>query len=210
MLLLTPLLAAVTRAFWSPCGVATWKSAAPWLIGASNRPAPARRTTKVGIFSSRIFDWFDFGNRTVHCKRGVTYSRPDTGTGMPSLERFRARPMSACSEPCPVGQNYQFCGRTAAKAANQFVVLVTYVFFGTFGFKQTQPPHCKHEVVRGNARDEQEPDANERRSPALVVAALAPVLRGQPGRNPGDNDVTTRHLSGRSVRVLAFGLASLP
>ena len=44
----------------------------------------------------------------------------------------------------------------------------------------------------------------------LVVAALAPVLRGQPGRNPGDNDDTTRHLSGRSVRVLAFGLAFMP
>jgi hypothetical protein len=44
---------------------------------------------------------------------------------------------------------------------------------------------------------------------ALVVAALAPALRGQVGGNPGDNDDTTRHLSGRSVRVLAFGLAFL-
>jgi hypothetical protein len=35
-------------------------------------------------------------------------------------------------------------------------------------------------------------------------------LRGQSGRNLGDNDGTTRHLSGRSVRVLAFGLAFLP
>ena len=41
----------------------------------------------------------------------------------------------------------------------------------------------------------------------LVVTALATVLRGQAGRNAGDNDDTTRHLSGRSVRVLAFGLA---
>jgi hypothetical protein len=48
---------------------------------------------------------------------------------------------------------------------------------------------------------------HERRSLALVVAALATVLRGQPGRNPVDNDDTTRHLSGRSVCVLAFGLA---
>ena len=45
--------------------------------------------------------------------------------------------------------------------------------------------------------------------PSLVVTALAPVLRGQPGRNPGDNDDTTRHLSGRSVRVLAFLLRFL-
>jgi hypothetical protein len=43
--------------------------------------------------------------------------------------------------------------------------------------------------------------------PPLVVAASATVLRGQPGRNPGDNGDTTGHLSGRSVRVLAFGLA---
>jgi len=50
------------------------------------------------------------------------------------------------------------------------------------------------------------PGAENGVSPALVVAALAPVLRWQPGRNPGDNDDTTRHLSGRSVRVLAFHL----
>jgi hypothetical protein len=48
------------------------------------------------------------------------------------------------------------------------------------------------------------------RKPSLVVTALLPVLRGQPGRNPGNNDGTTRHLSGRSVRVLAFGLAFMP
>jgi hypothetical protein len=54
------------------------------------------------------------------------------------------------------------------------------------------------------------PEVNERRKPSLAVAALAPVLRGQAGRNPGDNDGTARHLSGRSVRVLAFGLAFLP
>jgi hypothetical protein len=47
-------------------------------------------------------------------------------------------------------------------------------------------------------------------SPALVVAALFPMLRGQPGRNLGDNDGTTRHLSGLGFRVLAFGLARLP
>jgi hypothetical protein len=41
---------------------------------------------------------------------------------------------------------------------------------------------------------------------SLVVTALAPMLRGRQGRNLGDNDGTTRHLSGRSVRVLAFHL----
>jgi hypothetical protein len=46
--------------------------------------------------------------------------------------------------------------------------------------------------------------AHERRSPALVVAALTPMLRWQPGRNPVDNDGATRHLSGLGFRALAF------
>ena len=45
---------------------------------------------------------------------------------------------------------------------------------------------------------------------SLVVTALAAVLRGVSGRNPVDNDDTTRHLSGLGFRVLAFGLALLP
>ena len=49
--------------------------------------------------------------------------------------------------------------------------------------------------------------AHERRKPFLVVTAFSPVLRGLAGRNHGDNDDTTRHLSGLSFRVLAFGLA---
>ena len=44
---------------------------------------------------------------------------------------------------------------------------------------------------------------------SLVVAILAIVLRGQRGRKAGGNDDTTRHSSGRSVRVLACGLAFL-
>lgn len=39
-----------------------------------------------------------------------------------------------------------------------------------------------------------------------MVAALSTALRGQRGCNPVDNDDTTRHSSGRSVRVLAFHL----
>jgi hypothetical protein len=50
----------------------------------------------------------------------------------------------------------------------------------------------------------------KQRKPFLVVAALSPMLRGQAGRNLGDNDDTTRHLSGLSFRVLAFSLALLP
>jgi hypothetical protein len=32
-----------------------------------------------------------------------------------------------------------------------------------------------------------------------VVAALSPMLQGHRGRKPGNNDGTTRHLSGRLV-----------
>jgi len=40
--------------------------------------------------------------------------------------------------------------------------------------------------------------------PSLVVTALSPISRGQPGRNLGDNDDTTRHLSGRPVPPQAW------
>ena len=39
--------------------------------------------------------------------------------------------------------------------------------------------------------------------------AVDSMLRGQTGRKLASSDFMTRHLSGRSVRVLAFGLAFL-
>ncbi len=39
---------------------------------------------------------------------------------------------------------------------------------------------------------------------------IDPSIAWVTGRKAGVNDDTTRHLSGRSVRVLAFGLALLP
>ena len=44
----------------------------------------------------------------------------------------------------------------------------------------------------------------------LVVMAVDSMLRRAAGRKLESSDFTTRHLSGRSVRVLAFGLAFLP
>ena len=40
--------------------------------------------------------------------------------------------------------------------------------------------------------------------PFLVVAALAPVLRGQTGRNAGDKDDTTRLISGAESESETF------
>ena len=40
--------------------------------------------------------------------RGVTYSRPDTGTGMPLQERLGARPMGRASFACPVSEITSF------------------------------------------------------------------------------------------------------
>ena len=45
---------------------------------------------------------------------------------------------------------------------------------------------------------------------SLVVMTVDSMLRRATGRKLESSDFTTRHLSGRSVRVLAFGLALLP
>ena len=42
-------------------------------------------------------------------EKGVPYSRPTTGTRMPTQKRFRTRPAWACLEPCPVLTNFAFC-----------------------------------------------------------------------------------------------------
>ena len=66
---------------------------------------------------------------TQNC-RGVTYSRPNPGTGMPSQERFRARPMWACLEPCPVSKITSF-GLDSSRSRKSVVVLVYMVSFPT-------------------------------------------------------------------------------
>ena len=49
----------------------------------------------------------------------------------------------------------------APEAANRFLVLVTYVFFGTFRLKQTQTPlqagNCSGKLLPGRAREEGHP-----------------------------------------------------
>jgi len=41
-------------------------------------------------------------------KKGVSYSRPNSGTGMPSTERFQARPTWAYLESCPLREITSF------------------------------------------------------------------------------------------------------
>ena len=65
---------------------------------------------------------------SVQIERGVTYSRPNPGTGMPSQERFRARPMWACLEPCPVSKITSF-GLDSSRSRKSVFVLVYIVFF---------------------------------------------------------------------------------
>ena len=57
---------------------------------------------------------------------------------MPSTERFRARPMWACLEPCPFAGNYQFRVGQQPKPQIGVLVLVT-LFFRTLELKQTVP-----------------------------------------------------------------------
>jgi len=58
-------------------------------------------------------------------EKGVTYSRPDTGTGMPSLERFRARPKRGVPRTVSSDQKYQFCVGQQPKP--QIVLFVFYI-----------------------------------------------------------------------------------
>src|ERR1035441_3653811 len=83
---------------------------------------------------------------TQNC-RGVSYSRPNPGTGMPSQERFRARPMWACLEPCPVGRNYQFRGGQQPKLANSLCVWLTSVARRIDGIEVQRIPMEKAETA---------------------------------------------------------------
>lgn len=58
---------------------------------------------------------------------GVTYSRSNPGTGMPSKERFQTRPAWACLQRCLLSQNYQFWIGQQPKP--QIVVLVLVTLF---------------------------------------------------------------------------------
>jgi hypothetical protein len=72
-----------------------------------------------------------------------------------------------------------------------------------------EPGGCRAIVLRSREEAPRRTPMVGRAEIILVVTALAPVLRGWTGRNAGANDDTTRHLWGRSVRALAFGLALL-
>ena len=45
---------------------------------------------------------------TVAKEKGVTYSRPLTGMGMPSKERFQTRPMGRAFKHCLLSRNFPF------------------------------------------------------------------------------------------------------
>jgi hypothetical protein len=57
---------------------------------------------------------------------GVTYSRSNSGTGMPSTERFRARPMGRASNRVRLSEITSF--ELDSSRSRKFVVLV----FGLF------------------------------------------------------------------------------
>src|ERR1035441_9477016 len=69
---------------------------------ADNAAKPANRTTNIFHIS------FSCATRACPRRRGVAYSRPTTGTGMPLQERFGARPMWACLVACPVNEITSF------------------------------------------------------------------------------------------------------
>jgi len=75
----------------------------------------------------------------------------------------------------------------------------------TTGPKSTRAAYlCGCCLDRCTSKAPAKPNANTRKRSSdkcLVVSSLSPVLRGQPGRNPGDNDATTRRPQRRFGRV---------
>jgi len=63
------------------------------------------------FFFSRLFIALTVGRATQPCpgiKRGRTYLRPKSGTGMPTVERFRRAPCGARFQRCPPFRNFPF------------------------------------------------------------------------------------------------------
>jgi hypothetical protein len=89
------------------------------------------------ILQENYLDCRDFAIRPVQNARGVTYSRPNSGTGMPSTERFRARPMWACLEPCPLREitSFELDSSRSRKSVFRFDHIR---IFGSFGLKHGQ------------------------------------------------------------------------
>jgi hypothetical protein len=62
-------------------------------------------------------------------KKGVTYSRSITGTGMPSKERFQTRPMGRAFKRCLLSRNFLFRYRQQPKLRKLDVVFFLVVVF---------------------------------------------------------------------------------
>ena len=65
----------------------------------------------------------------VSKNRGVTYSRPTTGTGMPLQERFGARPIWACLVACPVHEITSFVVDSSRSRKSVFQLFKSYTSF---------------------------------------------------------------------------------
>lgn len=73
--------------------------------------------------------WFLWGMLVPEKPRGVTYSRPSTGTDMPFKERFRARPARACLEAPSLKSKLSVSWRTAAEATRNQLLCVVAISF---------------------------------------------------------------------------------
>ena len=65
----------------------------------------------------------------IHKNRGVTYSRPTTGTGMPLQERFGARPIWACLVACPVHEITSFVVDSSRSRKSVFQLFKSHTSF---------------------------------------------------------------------------------
>jgi hypothetical protein len=70
---------------------------------------------------------------------------------MPSTERFRARPMWACLEPCPLREitSFELDSSRSRKSVVKFFLSHTF-FAGTLGLKQNPAPAASRGLLPEN------------------------------------------------------------
>ena len=86
----------------------------------------------------------------VRKKRGVIYSRPNTGTDMPSKERFRARPFWACLESRPRIESVSFVLDGGRSPQNCKIVIGSGLHsrsLGTVGLNQKPPRGAREQFL---------------------------------------------------------------
>ena len=91
-------------------------------LGIMNGQSGADCVWKSALVTGSRQSAYPSSGENARIKKGVTYSRPTTGTGMPSLERFQAHPIGRAFKRHPVSRKCQFRSGQRPKLANLLFV----------------------------------------------------------------------------------------